>query len=52
MTTICFVGPSAYTAVDSAITLFRHEFEAKLIKRTTIPVTAVSEEALAVGGGA
>ena len=42
MTTICFVGPSAYTPVDSALTLFRDEFEAKLVKRTFIPVTAVS----------
>jgi NADH-quinone oxidoreductase subunit F len=39
MTTICFVGPSAYTAVDSAITLFRDEFEAKIVPRKMIPVT-------------
>ncbi|MCE9621570.1 MAG: NADH-quinone oxidoreductase subunit F [Actinomycetia bacterium] len=39
MTTICFVGPSAYTSVHSAITLFRSEFEAKLIKRKLIPVS-------------
>ena len=42
MTTICFVGPSAYAPVHSAITLFREEFEAKLLRRTMIPVTAVS----------
>ncbi|MDO8391131.1 MAG: NADH-quinone oxidoreductase subunit NuoF [Actinomycetota bacterium] len=41
MTTICFVGPSAYNAVDSALTLFPDEFQAKLMKRTSIPVTAV-----------
>ena len=41
MTTICFVGPSAYVPVNSALTLFRDEFEAKLIKRTSIPVTAI-----------
>jgi NADH-quinone oxidoreductase subunit F len=41
MTTICFVGPSAYVPVNSALTLFRDEFEAKLIKRTSIPVTVV-----------
>ncbi len=41
MTTICFVGPSAYTPVHSALTLFRDEFEAKLVKRTFIPVTGV-----------
>lgn len=40
MTTICFVGPSAYTSVHSAVTLFRSEFEAKLIKRKLIPVSA------------
>ena len=45
MTTICFVGPSAYTPVHSALTLFRDEFEARLMKRTFIPVTAVSEPA-------
>jgi NADH-quinone oxidoreductase subunit F len=41
MTTICFVGPSAYAPVHSALTLFRSEFEARITKRTTIPVTAV-----------
>jgi NADH-quinone oxidoreductase subunit F len=40
MTTICFVGPSAYAPVNSALTLFREEFEAKITKRNTIPVTA------------
>ncbi|CAB4806594.1 MAG: NADH-quinone oxidoreductase subunit NuoF [Actinobacteria bacterium] len=39
MTTICFVGPSAYAPVHSALTLFREEFEAKIVKRTSIPVT-------------
>jgi NADH-quinone oxidoreductase subunit F len=39
MTTICFVGPSAYAPVHSAITLFRSEFEAKITRRT-IPVSA------------
>ena len=28
MTTICFVGPSAYVPVHSALTLFPEEFEA------------------------
>ena len=42
MTTICFVGPSAYTPIHSALTLFRSEFEAKLMKRTFIPVAAAS----------
>ncbi|CAB4885531.1 unannotated protein [freshwater metagenome] len=47
MTTICFVGPSAYTPVHSALTLFRDEFEAKLLKRTFIPVTGIHEPAVA-----
>jgi NADH-quinone oxidoreductase subunit F len=38
MTTICFVGPSAYAPVHSALTLFRDEFEARVTKRTRIPV--------------
>ena len=32
MTTICFVGPSAYAPVHSALTLFRDEFEAKIVQ--------------------
>ncbi len=39
MTTICFVGPSAYAPVHSALTLFRSEFEAKIVERKHIPVT-------------
>ena len=39
MTTICFVGPSAYTPVHSAVTLFRSEFEARIVKRKLIPVS-------------
>ena len=41
MNTICFVGPSAYAPVNAALVLFREEFEAKIVKRNTIPVTAV-----------
>jgi NADH-quinone oxidoreductase subunit F len=53
MTTICFVGPSAYAPVHSALTLFREEFEAKLMRRTMIPVTAAEDAvAVPVGGGA
>jgi NADH-quinone oxidoreductase subunit F len=40
MTTICFVGPSAYVPVHSALTLFPEEFEAKITRRTLIPVSA------------
>jgi NADH-quinone oxidoreductase subunit F len=39
MTTICFVGPSAYVPVHSALTLFRDEFEAKIVQRNLIPVS-------------
>jgi NADH-quinone oxidoreductase subunit F len=45
MTTICFVGPSAYAPIHSALTLWREEFEAKIKPRVRIPVTAA-------GGGA
>jgi len=40
MTTICFVGPSAYAPIHSALTLFRSEFEARVTTRKRIPVTA------------
>jgi NADH-quinone oxidoreductase subunit F len=49
MTTICFVGPSAFAPVHSALTLFRSEFEARVKKRVTIPVTAVATETASVG---
>ena len=39
MNTICVVGPSAYAPVHSALTLFRSEFEARVTKRTRIPVS-------------
>ncbi len=45
MTTICFVGPSAYAPVNSALVLFRDEFEAKVKPsptRVTIPVMALA----------
>jgi NADH-quinone oxidoreductase subunit F len=41
MTTICFVGPSAYAPIHSALTLFPEEFASRVTKRKTIPVTAV-----------
>ena len=40
MNTICFVGPSAFAPVHSALTLFREEFEARVTRRIHIPVTA------------
>jgi len=52
MTTICFVGPSAFAPVHSALTLFRSEFEARVKKRVTIPVTAISSVAANVGASA
>ncbi len=43
MTTICFVGPSAYVPIHSALTLFPEEFEARVTKaRPRIPVMSVS----------
>ncbi len=45
MTTICFVGPSAWAPLHSALTLFPEEFDAivtKVPKRVSIPVTALS----------
>ncbi len=41
MTTICFVGPSAYAPINSALTLFPEEFAARVTTRKRIPVTAV-----------
>ncbi len=52
MTTICFVGPSAYAPVHSALTLFRSEFEARVKKRVTIAVTAVAGVAANAGASA
>ena len=40
MTTICFLGPSAYVPVHSALTLFPEEFHARIPKRVMIPVAA------------
>jgi NADH-quinone oxidoreductase subunit F len=43
MTTICFVGPSAYVPIHSALTLFPEDFEARVTKaRPRIPVMALS----------
>ena len=42
MTTICFVGPSAYVPIHSAMTLFPEEFAALVAPRRarrTIPVS-------------
>jgi len=41
MNTICFVGPSAYAPINSALVLFPEESAARVTKRTMIPVTAV-----------
>jgi NADH-quinone oxidoreductase subunit F len=40
MTTICFVGPSAYVPVHSALTLFPEEFRSRVATRRRIPVAA------------
>jgi NADH-quinone oxidoreductase subunit F len=52
MTTICFVGPSAYVPLHSALTLFPEEFAAKIVKRTMIPVSAAEPEAVGAAAGA
>jgi len=44
MTTICFVGPSAFVPVHSALTLFPEEFESRVQKRVQIPVAAAGSE--------
>jgi NADH-quinone oxidoreductase subunit F len=40
MTTICFVGPSAFAPVHSALTLFPEEFAARVKRKVLIPVSA------------
>jgi len=45
MTTICFLGPSAYVPVHSALTLFPEEFAARVTDHDEIPVAIA-------GGGA
>ncbi|MGD9794189.1 MAG: NADH-quinone oxidoreductase subunit F, partial [Acidimicrobiia bacterium] len=52
MTTICFVGPSAFAPVHSALTLFPEEFEARITQRDTIPVSAGPVSAGPVSAGA
>lgn len=41
-TTICPLGPSSVAPITSAIRRFRHEFEAKIVKRDLIPLSADS----------
>jgi len=52
MTTICFVGPSAFNSVHSSLTLFRDEYEAKIKPRVRIPVTAADAPSPATVGAA
>jgi NADH-quinone oxidoreductase subunit F len=49
MTTICFVGPSAYVPVHSAMTLFPEEFESLVTKRAERRAIPVSAEPVGVG---
>ncbi len=44
MNTICFVGPSAYAPVNSALTLFPEEFEARVRRDEGVPVAAPGRE--------
>jgi len=39
-TTICPLGPSSVAPITSTIRRFRHEYEAKITRRDSIPVTA------------
>ncbi len=41
-TTICPLGPSAVAPIVSTVRRFRHEFEAKITRRRSIPVTSLS----------
>ena len=43
-TTICPLGPSSVAPIASTIRRFRHEYEAKITKRDTIPVMSVAME--------
>ncbi len=43
-TTICPLGPSSVAPIASTIRRFRHEYEAKITKRDTIPVSAAPVE--------
>ncbi len=43
-TTICPLGPSSVAPITSTIRRFRHEYEAKITKRDSIPVSAGSME--------
>jgi NADH-quinone oxidoreductase subunit F len=53
MTTICFVGPSCYTAIHSALTLFPDEFAARVAGNEDAPVSIpVALTTAPVGGGA
>jgi NADH-quinone oxidoreductase subunit F len=51
MTTICFVGPSAYVPVHSAMTLFPEEFAARVTKRPVRTMIPVSSAPAAAAGG-
>lgn len=59
MTTICFVGPSAFAPVHSALTLFREEFDAKVEGNTdrnlidvAVTVGSAPSAGSTTGGGA
>ena len=50
-TTICPLGPSSVAPITSTIRRFRHEYEAKITKRDSIPVMAapMSSDPVEVG---
>ncbi len=48
-TTICPLGPSSVAPITSAIRRFRHEFEAKITRRDSIPVASLVGAASGAG---
>lgn len=48
-TTICPLGPSSVAPITSSIRRFRHEYEAKITKRDSIPVIAMPASNAGVG---
>jgi NADH-quinone oxidoreductase subunit F len=50
-TTICPLGPSSVAPITSAIRRFRHEFEAKIVRRDAIPVRVEAFASTEAGRG-
>jgi NADH-quinone oxidoreductase subunit F len=50
-TTICPLGPSSVAPITSALRRFRHEFEAKIVRRDAIPVRVEAFASTEAGRG-